>query len=38
LKISRIITNLVLDGIIDGQVFEMVQNARYLNALITQKI
>ena len=37
-KITRNITNLALDLIMDRQVFEGVQNSRYLGALIIHKI
>jgi len=36
--ITRIKTNLMVDLIMDGQIFEVVQNSRYLIVLIIQKI
>ena len=36
-KITRIITNLLLDLIMDGQIFEEVQNSKYLSALKIKK-
>jgi hypothetical protein len=37
-RITRNITNLLLDLKMDAQVFEVVQNSRYLGALIIKKI
>jgi hypothetical protein len=37
-KITRNITNLLLYLIMDGQVYEVVQNSMYLGALIIKKI
>ena len=37
-KITRIITSLVLDLIMDRQIFDVVENSRYLSVLILKKI
>jgi hypothetical protein len=37
-KITRIVTNLVLDLIMDRQIFDVVENSRYLSVLILKKI
>jgi len=37
-KITRIITSLVLDLIMEGQIFDVVENSRYLSVLTIKKI